>query len=295
MDDFYPISPLIGITNTSYAAQAGVMDEKWAVRVVRGKKIIAEKTMNNLDLESIVGIIYGHARIEGLSRHSVAMCAGRLMQFARRYQQSGVCPNFEIPDLVRSDGTKVGSTSTGEVAAGASGSEDIPTPTSEVTASEEVDIAKLGAVPKLQALGGIALWRECARSRAIVLLNMAIYGAELPKGHLDAMFERVIEDRIREWSASGDAEEIIRKFAAEIQSCSDENQVPVTTSGASIETGACMIMTVASELDPERKRIPPGYPCAFHEALAKRVSEITGVNILVNASSTGCRVTFTVE
>ena len=56
MSNFYPISPLVAITNTSYGAQAGVMDEMWAVRVVRGKKIIAEKTIPNLELENIVGV-----------------------------------------------------------------------------------------------------------------------------------------------------------------------------------------------------------------------------------------------
>ncbi|MHA1927424.1 MAG: hypothetical protein ACTSV2_02470, partial [Candidatus Thorarchaeota archaeon] len=102
---FYPISPMVGITNTSYAAQAGVLEDQWACRVVRGKKVIAEKTMIDMDLENFVGVIYGFIRVEGLSRHSVAMCAGRLMQFARRYQTSGVCPNFEVPDLVYDDGT----------------------------------------------------------------------------------------------------------------------------------------------------------------------------------------------
>ena len=78
MSDFYPISPLVNITNTSYAAQAGVMDEKWAVRVVRGKKIIAEKTMLDLDVENIVGVAYGNIRVEGLSRHAIATMAGRI-------------------------------------------------------------------------------------------------------------------------------------------------------------------------------------------------------------------------
>ena len=82
MSDFYPISPIIGIINTSYGAQAGVMDEKWAVRVLRGKKIIAEKTIHELDLDSFVGVVYGHIRVEGLSRHSIAQCAGRMMQYA---------------------------------------------------------------------------------------------------------------------------------------------------------------------------------------------------------------------
>ncbi|MHA1770066.1 MAG: hypothetical protein ACTSYL_04655 [Candidatus Thorarchaeota archaeon] len=295
MSYFYPISPLVGIIHTSYAAQAGVMDEKWAVRVVRGKKILAEKTINDLDLENLVGVIYGHARIEGLSRHAVAMCAGRLMQFARRYQESGVCPDFEVPDLVRSDGTRVGgeavetttATDTDQIA-------PVSNPVEETTESSS-DVAPIGYVPKLQPLGGKALWSSAARARAHLLLNMAIYGGQLPEGHLDAMFNGLIDELIHEWSANNNAEEIVRGFASIIQSCSDENQVPVTTEGASIETGSCIIMTVANEIDPTRQRILKGYPCAFHEALAKRVSEITGVKIHINASSTGCRVTFNVD
>ena len=108
MSDFYPVSPLVGITNTSYAAQAGVMNEKWAVRVVRGKKIIAEKTIPDLGIDNMVGVAYGHIRVEGLSRHAVAQMAGRLMQFARKYQTAGVCPNYEIPDLAYDDGTTLG-------------------------------------------------------------------------------------------------------------------------------------------------------------------------------------------
>ena len=50
MSDFYPVSPLVAIPNTSYGAQVGVMNEMWAVRVVRGKKILAEKTMPALKI-----------------------------------------------------------------------------------------------------------------------------------------------------------------------------------------------------------------------------------------------------
>ena len=104
MSDFYPISPAILITNTSYMAQAGVMNEMWACRVIRGKKILAEKTMSELDLENYVGVIYGNIRVEGLSRHAVAQCAGRLMQFSRQYQTSGIAPNYEVEGLVYDDG-----------------------------------------------------------------------------------------------------------------------------------------------------------------------------------------------
>jgi len=296
MGDFYPISPLVGITNTSYAAQAGVMDEKWAIRVVRGKKIIAEKTMNSLDLESMVGVIYGHARIEGLSRHSVAMCAGRLMQFARRYQESGICPNYEIPDLVRSDGTRVGTQTSAETEQITSSDASLPTPESVAETAEERSFAHLGAVPKIAPLGGKDLWKSCVNARGHLVVGMAIYGGGLPEGHLEAMFRRVADNLIHEWGRSGDANDLIRGFATLIQSCSEENQIPVTSGNdVTIETGTCQLRRLARELDPEMKHIPRGYPCAFHEELGRRIAELTGVKIHINTSSTGCRVTLSVE
>ena len=108
MSDFYPVSPLVVIPNSSYGAQIGVMNEMWAVRVVRGKKILAEKTMPALELDNIIGIAYGNIRVEGLSRLAVANMSGRLMQFGRKYQTAGICPNYEIPDLAYDDGTTIG-------------------------------------------------------------------------------------------------------------------------------------------------------------------------------------------
>jgi hypothetical protein len=291
MSDFYPISPLIGITNTSYAAQAGVMDERWAARVVRGKKIIAEKTMNELNLDNLVGIVYGHIRIEGLSRHAVAMCAGRLMQFARRYQQSGIAPDFEIADLVRD-----GEESTGmsfSINSADAGTLDAAQPSeSKVTPN----LPKLGAVPTIERIVGNDLWRSSSEGRAIALAELAAYGSSLPEGHIDAMFEHAAEMLIRLWGANGSSEELVRRFAELIQSCSTESQLPKTgTDRETIETGTCQLLKTMRELDPEGELLPRAYPCAYHELLAQKISELTGVEIMVNTSSTGCVITFRVE
>ena len=299
MSDFYPISPLIGITNTSYAAQAGIMDDKWAIRVVRGKKVIAEKTMRNLDIESIVGIIYGHARIEGLSRHSVAMTAGRLMQFARRYQQSGVCPNFEVPDLVHMDGSTGAvaepQTSTHDTGATESATGGTAPQGGGVQVEEQPALAKLGRAPQLGDHSLKDLWRGCVEARSHAILGAATYAAELPEGHIEAMFDYIADNLVRDWSASGDSEQVIRRFALLIQSCSEDSQIPVTKGQVTIENGACALMKKAQEMQSQGYQIPRGYPCKFHEAVAAKVSSITGVDILINASSTGCRVTFRVE
>ena len=289
MSDFYPISPLVAITNTSYGAQAGVMNEKWAVRVVRGKKIIAEKTMSELDLENVVGVAYGHIRVEGLSRHAVAQMAGRLMQFARKYQTAGICPNYEIPDLAYDDGTTLG-----EIAATARGDVGVD---ANVPPAELPDM-RIGEIPPLHRITGDAAWAVNIEAHATTICETAAYAAELPNGHLDNMFNRLADALIHRWAMSNPEEPptALIKFAALIQACSDESQLPKTGSGtATIETGACKILGVCRDLDPDASRIPAGYPCAFHEMIAKKLSELTGAKISVNTSSTGCIVGFSLE
>jgi hypothetical protein len=295
MSDFFPISPLVGITNTSYGAQAGVMDDKWACRVVRGKKVIAEKTIPDLVLENYVGVIYGHVRLDGLSRHAVAMCAGRLMQFARRYQGSGVAPNFEIPDLVGDDGTPIVSSQQGVDAV--ESTSDVPPVAAEgEIESSEDEVVLLGALPDIKRLSDNDLWEKRAQAHGIMIGEMASYGAELPEGHLTAMFDRVANQLISKWKESSDPAAPAIEFGNLIQSCSKESQLPKTgTNKITIETGTCEILKMAREMDPDASRLPKGYPCAFHELIAEKVAARTGLKISVNTSSTGCIVTLTLE
>ena len=289
MSDFYPVSPLVGITNTSYAAQAGVMNEKWAVRVVRGKKIIAEKTIPDLGIDNMVGVAYGHIRVEGLSRHAVAQMAGRLMQFARKYQTAGVCPNYEIPDLAYDDGTTLG-----EIAASERGEVAVE----DTTPSDELPDMRIGELPLLPRTTGDAAWTANIEAHATMICETAAYAAELPKGHLQNMFNRAADALIRQWAMSNPDEPptALMKFTALIQACSDESQLPKTGPGtATIETGACKILSICRNLDPDASRIPAGYPCTFHEILAKKLSELSGAKISVNTSSTGCIVRISLE
>ncbi|NWF96279.1 MAG: hypothetical protein HXY34_09055 [Candidatus Thorarchaeota archaeon] len=289
MSGFYPISPLVGITNTSYGAQAGVMDNKWAVRVVRGKKILAEKTINDLDLDNMVGVIFGHARIEGLSRHAVAMCAGRLMQFARQYQQSGLCPNYEIPDLLR-EGEE-------QQTAPTSSADRAHTSTAPLSAQTEDHgaipaLARLGAVPQMPQLSLKDLWLSSAEARGALSHQMACYGATLPEGHLQLMFDRLADDLISMWAQNASSEEVLYRFGAHIQSCSKDSQVLKTGSERlTIETGACELLASSRRLDPAGSKTPKGYPCAFHEMLAAKLSSMIGLKVSINTSSTGCIVT----
>ncbi len=286
MSDFYPISPLVGITNTSYAAQAGVLNEKWAVRVVRGKKIIAEKPIPSLEIDNMVGVAYGHIRVEGLSRHAVAQMAGRLMQFARRYQTSGVCPNFEVPDLVYDDGTPAVSAS---VATGEDSGVALPAGES----SEDFPDMRLGEVPPLLRVVGEDAWKASAEAHAIMIAEASAYGASLPSGHLEAIFGRIADEFIRRWSDPTDPYAAVRGFGSLIQSCAAESQLPKTgTDRATVETQNCDVLRICREIDPKLSRVPAAYPCALHEIIAKKLSELTGLKISVNTSSTGCIVSF---
>ncbi|TXT55765.1 MAG: hypothetical protein BAJATHORv1_30146 [Candidatus Thorarchaeota archaeon] len=288
MSDFYPISPLVGITNTSYGAQAGVMDEMWACRVVRGKKIITEKTMTELALDNFVGIIYGHIRVEGLSRHSVAMCAGRLMQFARRYQTSGVSPDFEIPDLVRDgeDGTEYVAVTPSSSAESGGSSEAVPEE-SEVV----IESAHIGSLPELKPIVGNKIWEKSVESHAIILNEAIAYASDLGQEHLEALLTRIANSMLKQWINPGNPHQVVTKFCQMIQGCSKESQLPKTgTNKLTVETGRCEVLWMARELDPDADKFPAGYPCAFHEMLAAKIAEIAGLEINVNTSSIGCTV-----
>ncbi len=288
MGAFYPISPIVSITHTSFSAQAGVMDEMWACRVVRGKKILAEKTIPELDLENFVGVIYGHIRVEGLSRHAVATCAGRLMQFSRQYQQSGVAPNYEVPDLFRDDGEEYiteGSSTTAESDTGVI-----------VETSSELPHFPIGRLPSITPQVGKNAWRYITESHGIMINEIAVYGASLPKGHLEAMFERVADDLVRMWIDIEDSMMLPTKFGEMIFSCSSDSQQPKTgTLNISIETQGCEFLKAAREVDPDGTKLPKGFPCAFHEMIARKVEQVTDLTIGVNTSSTGCIVTMSFD
>ncbi|MEM4735597.1 MAG: hypothetical protein QXS20_07770 [Candidatus Thorarchaeota archaeon] len=295
MGGFFPVSPLIGIPNTSYAAQAGVMDGKWAARVVRGRKIIAEKTMTELDLDHLVGVIFGHARVEGLSRHAVAMCAGRLIQFARQYQQSGVCPNYEVGDLTRDSPVEE------DGATGFSAVSPQPAANSEPSAasaaySQGLDsMTPVGGIPQISQLAPQQLWLNSVENAALLLSAMVTYGAALSQDHLQAISENAAESLVHMWAARGDSESVLRKFSAMIQSCSLECHVERTGSGrTSLIIGNCEFIRVARELDPSSKIIPMGFPCRYHEMVARKVSSLVGTKISINTSSNGCTVVLSI-
>ena len=291
MSDFYPISPLVGITNTSYGAQAGVLNEMWAVRVVHGRKIIAEKPIPSLELDNIVGVAYGHIRVEGLSRHAVATMAGRLMQYARKYQQSGVCPNYELADFTFDDGSSV------DAQASPSGGASESTPPEAAPTATLRDL-KVAEVPQIPRTIGDAAWLRLIEAHAALIFEVSVYAKSLPAGHLESMFSRAADQLIHFWVTSNpdDRSAMLKRFGALIQSCSKESQLPKTgTSSATIETGACELLRICKLLDPNMSMMPAGYPCTFHEMIARKISDLSGIKVSVNTSSTGCIVGMSIE
>lgn len=103
---FRAVSPEVGIRNTSYRAQIGVIGDQWYVRVIRGKTILAEVPITELMIDHVLGAIYGNINLPFLNQLDVANAAARLMQFARRFATSGVAPKFPDDHLVYQDGTK---------------------------------------------------------------------------------------------------------------------------------------------------------------------------------------------
>jgi hypothetical protein len=289
MSDFYPVSPIIGITNTSYGAQAGVMDEKWAVRVLRGKKIITEKPIHELDLDSFVGVVYGHIRVEGISRHTVAQCAGRMMQYARKFQTSGVAPDYEVTDLVREG-------EDGELITNKSADNGLPIADTSAAyiPTQEADVdTRIGEFPDFTALNQKQAWKSSIEAQAALIARMATYGAALPEGHLGLMFGQAADEIVYQWGRSSDLHNPLLKFAELILGCTEEGQLPKTgTDKVTLDTSTCELLKKFKEMDPDGSRFPAGYPCAFHEMIAERVGQRVGAEINLNTSSIGCRVTF---
>ncbi|MBD3160407.1 MAG: hypothetical protein GF309_16625 [Candidatus Lokiarchaeota archaeon] len=277
MSDFYPISPLVGIPNSSYAGQMGVLGDYWAVRVVRGKKILAEKEIPELMLENVVGVIYGHIRLEGLSRHTVARAAGRLMQFARRYQQSGLSPDYEVPDLVYEDGSHTGTTQVQEE------------PVVEEPILETVTVEKLPIISEKQPEEEI---RTIIESHAFILSEMAAYGNSLPEGHLDLMFRQASLGIVRSWKNRGNPTSPVAKLAYLILACSHQSQVVDSDENSlRVTVDKCALLQESNNYEAIEGAFPARYPCIFHKLIAEHVAEAVDCGTKIELEDEGCRLT----
>jgi hypothetical protein len=212
------------------------------------------------------------------------------MQFARQYQQSGVCPNYENPNLTYDDGS-------GDAGAAVAGA-DTQSAAQEIESTAESTLTPnpIGKLPEIPNATGSNGWENLVEAHSVMMGEIASYSASLPEGHLDLMFNRIADLLLWMWTSSGDPYNPVIKFGQLIMSCSKESQSPTTTTGmVRIETGTCSILEAVRKFDPDGTRLPAGYPCKFHELLAQKVSHIAGIIIDVNTSSTGCIVTMKIE
>ncbi|MBS3794500.1 MAG: hypothetical protein KGY80_06370 [Candidatus Thorarchaeota archaeon] len=281
MSDFYPISPLVGIPNSSYAGQMGVLGDYWAVRVVRGKKILAEKEIPELMLENVVGVIYGHIRLEGLSRHTVARASGRLMQFARRYQQSGLSPDYEVPELIYENGSQVGVSQAQEEQA-------VKEP-----ALERVNIETLPIVSEKEPENEN---KTIIESHAFMISEMAAYGNSLPEGHLDLMFKQASLGTVREWKNRGKPTSPITKLAHLFLGCSKDSAVQTSEEDSlEITVENCSLLQESNNYEAVEGVFPARYPCVFHKLIGEHMAEVTKCGINIELRDDGCRLSVSLK
>ncbi|MHA2179253.1 MAG: hypothetical protein ACXAAK_12970, partial [Candidatus Thorarchaeota archaeon] len=206
-----------------------------------------------------------------------------------KYQTAGVCPNYEIPDLAYDDGTTLG-----DIAAKEKG--EVAVESTAPTA--ELPDMRIGEIPPLLRTKEAGAWAANIEAHGTMICEISSFAAKLPKGNLESMFNRIADALIYRWAMTNPSEPptALIKFASLIQSCSDESQLLKTGAGtATIETGTCKILGVCRDLDPDASNIPAGYPCIFHEMIAKKLTDLTGANVSINTSSTGCIVSFSLE
>ncbi|MGV9168578.1 MAG: hypothetical protein ACOC38_01415 [Promethearchaeia archaeon] len=281
MSDFYPISPLVGIPNSSYGGQMGVLGDYWAVRVVRGKKILAEKEIRELMLENVVGVIYGHIRLEGLSRHTVARAAGRLMQFARRYQQSGLSPDYEVPDLVYEDGSHTGASQRQE---------------EEVVEEPVLEGVSIESLPIITEKKAEKEFKAMMESHAFMLSEMAAYGNSLPEGHLNLMFRQASLGIVRAWNNKGNPTSAITRLAHLFLACSDQSEVQESDEDdLKIGVENCSLLEKSNKYQAIEGDFPARYPCIFHKLLAQHVADVTACKIEIELHNGGCHLSASKE
>jgi len=147
-------------------------------------------------------------------------------------------------------------------------------------------------LPRIPAFKIGKAWAATVEAHSVMIARMAAYGASLPDGHLESMFEQAASDLVDLWFAQGDASGLISRFAAMIQSCSRESTVSESTKSKIItETVNCALLESAGNLKKAGITFPSGFPCKFHEEVAKQVSARTKTRISINTTSSGCTVT----
>ncbi|MFO7794698.1 MAG: hypothetical protein ACQERB_00815 [Promethearchaeati archaeon] len=105
---FEPLSSQLGIPGTSYRLQLGLINEKWASRILKGNNIIDSYVYKDEDVEGgypnqnlIVGWVLRTVAIPNINPHQVMKTTQALMKQARenKDKQKVVAPLSETKDV----------------------------------------------------------------------------------------------------------------------------------------------------------------------------------------------------
>ncbi len=104
---FEPLTSQLGVPGTSYRLQLGLINEKWAVRMLKGKEIIDSYVFKDEDVEGdfpnqnlIVGWVLRTVAIPNINPHQVMKTTQALTKQAvqKRAQKKEVIPLSEVKE-----------------------------------------------------------------------------------------------------------------------------------------------------------------------------------------------------
>ncbi|MHA1848917.1 MAG: hypothetical protein ACTSXU_14840 [Promethearchaeota archaeon] len=70
-DNFVPLSSQLGVSGTSYRLQLGKLGNKWAVRIIKGRDVVASTVLDDLNGNMIVGFVIRETAIPNLNPYSI--------------------------------------------------------------------------------------------------------------------------------------------------------------------------------------------------------------------------------
>lgn len=83
-ENFTPLSSQLGVTGTSYRLQLGKIGNKWGVRIIKGKEVVASTPLDELNGNMIVGFVIRETAIPNLNPYSIM----KTVQFLTREAKS---------------------------------------------------------------------------------------------------------------------------------------------------------------------------------------------------------------
>ncbi|MHA1131283.1 MAG: hypothetical protein ACTSQQ_10810, partial [Candidatus Helarchaeota archaeon] len=84
LSKFIPYSSPIGIPGSSYMAQVGKKDDRWAVRIVKGKEILEEGYFDELNGNKMIAFIIQNLAIPMINPYQISQSVKALIKQAER-------------------------------------------------------------------------------------------------------------------------------------------------------------------------------------------------------------------